>query len=118
MNEHLPRSLTWNVVSFLLSPTVQAYYCDIHSPFFHLDIPTHTGAKPYKVIDFEFIRIILNLFSLFLNQCNICSKEFRQPCPYKKHLQTHAEQRSMDITNVPLAMTSSVVNDNVNSIIS
>lgn len=28
-------------------------------------------------------------FFSFSFQCDVCFKEFRQPCPYKKHLQTH-----------------------------
>lgn len=43
-------------------------------------IPTHTGAKPYK--------------------CNICFQEFRQPCPYKKHMKAHAASTANQLPDI------------------
>lgn len=63
-----------------------------------LDIPTHTGEKPYKVSITK--NIIDPPTDIGLFQCNICSKDFRQPCPYKKHMQAHAEASEADANKV------------------
>lgn len=60
-----------------------------YSPLiFSSDIPTHTKEKPYKVSAEHALNRFVCQSQLVL-QCNVCFKEFRQPCPYRKHLLTH-----------------------------
>lgn len=66
---------------------------------FLADIPTHTGEKPYKV--FKATAVTTEIVSFLPKfQCNICFKDFRQPCPYRKHMQTHTGDKE-DLLNAP-----------------
>ncbi|CRL01742.1 CLUMA_CG014958, isoform A [Clunio marinus] len=56
-------------------------------------IKSHLNERNYKCKICDKVPIVIELLlrNLTWNVCNICFKDFRQPCPYRKHMQTHVE---------------------------